>query len=115
MWNLVARVIMKVEDLFPIPAPGVPLNRVAFLVSHATRVSAVNRAHPDIEHIVLVWRQPTQLGTIGRDFWIRALWIAKKDFAGNERRQLRINGESIDCYGCHEEIFHHVSGFLLEF
>ena len=59
MRNLVAGIVVKIDDVFPISGPGVPFNRIAGFVRHAMRVPAVERARPNIEDIVLVRREPT--------------------------------------------------------
>ena len=47
--------------------------------------STVNFARPDIEHSVLVRRQPAELRAVGRNLWITPLRISKKDFPRNKR------------------------------
>src|SRR5438445_677304 len=82
------------------------VGRLALFVSHATWIRVAERARPNIQRIVLVRRQPTQLRAIGRDFRIRTLWIAKKDFAWNERGKFGVNRKGAKPDDRTEKIFH---------
>src|SRR6266705_3563091 len=78
--------------MFPVGCPPIIVNRMVCFVGDRMRVRAVHRAHPNIEHTVLVWRKPGELRTIGRDLRVGALRISKEDFARNEHRQLGLSG-----------------------
>ena len=86
MRNLVAGIVVKIEDVFPVSGPGVPFNRVGGFVRHAMWVRAVERARPDIQRIAFVGREPAQPRTIGRDFRVRPRRVAEQDFSRNKRR-----------------------------
>ena len=57
--DFVTGIIVKIENVFPIAGPSVPLNRIACFVRHAMRVRAVERARPNIQRIIFVRREPT--------------------------------------------------------
>src|SRR6266581_353556 len=80
--------------MFPVGCPPVIVNRMLCFVGDRMRIRAVHRAHPNIEHTVLVWCEPGKLRTVGRDLRVGALRIPEKDFARNKRRQLCVNGEA---------------------
>ena len=86
MRNLVACVVVEIEDVFPVCGPRVPFNRVAGLVRDTMWVRAVERARPDIERVAFVRREAAQLRAIGGDFRVRPRRVAEQDFPRDKWR-----------------------------
>src|SRR5205823_10718700 len=104
--DFVAVIVMEIEDMFPVGCPSVIVNRMVCFVGDRMQIRAVHRAHPNIEHTVLVWCEPSELRTTARDLRVGAFRITKQNFAWNERRQLGVNGEGAKPDGCKEKMFH---------
>ena len=106
MVDFVAVIIVEIEDIFPVGCPPIIVNGIVCFVRDRMRVRAVHRAHPNIKHTALVWREPGELRTVGRDLRIGALRISEKNFARNERGQFGVNGEGAKPDECKEKLFH---------
>jgi hypothetical protein len=69
------------------------------------RVRTVDSTHPDIEHSVLVRRQPTELRAIGRNLWIARARISEKDFPRKEQRQFSYHGPNREHESSSDNLF----------